>query len=206
MSSKLHLGCPHRHAAIRPAGLLWLHGPGLIKLAVHAANAFNLNHLHSRSFSNRPCSLAVALTLVLVAEVHVSVMSTWTFNYCEIFECSHLSGRSKQTSIHMHAQCSHTSVRLTQVYPNYILVTSNSWVAQRGFEINVCWVEWSTSVNCTGSHLASTALALTKELAVLFLSRKPAYFTVTIFSFKFLLQVFEETLWVLLIIKALRRN
>ena len=27
--SKLHLKCPHRHAAIRPAGLLWLHGHGL---------------------------------------------------------------------------------------------------------------------------------------------------------------------------------
>ena len=28
-SSRLHLGCPHRHAAIRPAGLLWLHWHGL---------------------------------------------------------------------------------------------------------------------------------------------------------------------------------
>ena len=29
VSSRLHLGCPHRHAAIRPAGLLWLHWHGL---------------------------------------------------------------------------------------------------------------------------------------------------------------------------------
>ena len=43
------------------------------KVAMHAANAFNLNRLHSRSFSRRPCSLAVALTLILTAEVHISV-------------------------------------------------------------------------------------------------------------------------------------
>ena len=28
-SSRLHLGCPHKHAAICPAGLLWLHWHGL---------------------------------------------------------------------------------------------------------------------------------------------------------------------------------
>ena len=38
-----------------------------------------------------------------------------------------------------------------------------------------------------GNSAKTTALALTK---VLFLSKKPTYFTVTVFSFKFLLQFF----------------
>ena len=77
---------------------------------MRAANAFNLNRL--RSLSRRPCSLAVALMLVLTAE-----------NHREMFECAHLkftvSGRSKAKHTHTRAQCSHASVGLAQARPNY---------------------------------------------------------------------------------------
>ena len=103
---------------------------------MRAANAFNLNRLHSRSLSRRPCSLgclAVALTLVLTAE-----------NHREIFECAHLkftvSGRSKQTNKHTHtsAQCSHASVGLTQARPNNSNIALDSWAFLISMKLYEC--------------------------------------------------------------------
>ena len=62
---------------------------------------------------------------MLVFMALLKYTSVWIFHQSEIFECPHLkfsvSGWSKQTNIdiHMRAQCSHTSVGLTQARPNY---------------------------------------------------------------------------------------
>ena len=56
---------------------------------MRVANAFNLNRLHSCSFSRRPCNVVVALTLLLTAEVHADIDMTICGDHGEIFECTH---------------------------------------------------------------------------------------------------------------------
>ena len=102
------------------------------KVAVHATNTFNLNLLRTCSLSCRPCSLAIALHARShgLADVHICHV-----NHREIFKCGHLkfmiSGRSKQTNKHTHtrAQCSHTSVGLTQAHPNYSSAMNHECIA-----------------------------------------------------------------------------
>ena len=78
------------------------------KVAVRAANSFNLNKLclRSHSLSRRPCSLAVALHARShgLAEVHVGV---------------DIQSIVKYLNTHMRAQCSHASVGLDQACPNH---------------------------------------------------------------------------------------
>ena len=106
----------------------------LFKVAVCAANAFNLNRFRSRSLSRRPCSLASRSFVHSFAEVHVARRSAWTFHHHEIFECAHLkftvSGRSKQTSRYTHAWAmqSHLSTKPMLCMHIYPKSTIHYWV------------------------------------------------------------------------------
>ena len=116
-SSKLHLECPHRHAAIRPARLLWLQGHGLsftvkpwASRGIHATYAWVVM---------LGTYLKPAYTLLFVS---IDIQSSWNI-WMRWFKFT-VSGRSKQLhKIHTRmrnavTQCSHAFSTCSHVIKN----------------------------------------------------------------------------------------
>ena len=149
---------------------------------MHAANAFNLNRLRSRSLPRWSCSL------------HGS--SPWrsfawlirnTHGHGHKFECAHLkftaSGQSKHIDTHTRAQCSHASVGLTQARPNKL---NQIWLLGYTLVDHTKWTGWWNSLACNcslsywpawGTNLYQVSVRL-KQLSTVVLRHKIVKFVI----------------------------